>query len=258
MNILILAAGGNEAFKNAGYVYPKNLIEIDSIPLLQRVTENLTQHLSSLSSTHKPNFIFLVRKEESRHYYTTSIIRLLCASARVIEATHPTAGAACTALLAIDQINNDEPLIITNGDILLNAPLGTIVQQFLAAKLDGGALVFDSIHPRWSYVKCDEQGYVIETSEKRPISNLATVGFYFFARGKDFVTAAMSMISKDAHVGGQFYVCPCYNEMILQGAKIGISKISRQAYISLATPHDVQEYDASLKNSLAGKPYATI
>ena len=53
--------------------------------------------------------------------------------------------------------------------------------------MDGGVIVFDSVHPRWSFVRVDKAGFVIETAEKRPISRLATAGFYYFRRGADFV-----------------------------------------------------------------------
>ena len=57
------------------------------------------------------------------------------------------------------------------------------------------------------------------------------------------------MIRKDAHVNDSFYVCPSYNELILQQAKIGTYTIPRDAYFSLATPQGVQTYEDFLKSS---------
>jgi dTDP-glucose pyrophosphorylase len=107
--------------------------------------------------------------------------------------------------------------------------------------------VFDSVHPRWSYVRLDEHGYVIEAAEKRPISRYATAGVYYFRQGKAFVQAAMEMIKKDANTGGVFYICPTFNELILEQAKIGVYKISRDVYFSIATPEGVQVYEEYLK-----------
>jgi len=87
---------------------------------------------------------------------------------------------------------------------------------------------------------------VVEAAEKRPISRLATAGFYYFARGRDFVDATSEMIKKDAHVNGQFYICPCYNELILRQRRIGVRVIPRSAYRSLAAPGDVHAYEAHL------------
>ena len=35
-------AGSSDAFQEAGYPYPKNLVEIDGLPLVQRVIEALS------------------------------------------------------------------------------------------------------------------------------------------------------------------------------------------------------------------------
>ncbi len=242
MNILILMAGSDEAFREAGYAYPKNLIEVDGLPIVQKV-------LASLAVFHTPanKFICLLRKDENKRSYTSEVVRLLLPGVTVLEVPDLTAGAACTALLAIEQINNTDPLLIVNGDQVIEGDLGMIVTDFQQRGLDGGITVFEAVHPRWSYVKCDEQGLVVETAEKRPISNLATAGMYYFARGKDFVTAAMAMIKKDAQVEGVFYVCPAYNELILRQAAIGIYKIARSNYFSLSSPTGLQAYEEHLR-----------
>lgn len=244
MNVLVLMAGDSEAFREAGYPYPKNLVEIDGLPLLQRVVAGL----ESLRDHAGATFTFVVPTEENRQYHTADVLRLLIADARVIEAPGRTAGAACTALLAASEINNPAPLLIANGDQIVRADLPAVLHDFEQRRLDGGTIVFEAVHPRWSYVKCDPAtGLVVETAEKRPISRLATAGLYYFARGTDFVLAAMDMIKKDAQVGGSFYICPVYNEMILRQARIGVFPIERHDYFSLANPRSVQDYEDHLK-----------
>jgi dTDP-glucose pyrophosphorylase len=240
MNILVLMAGGSEAFAEAGYIYPKNLVELDGLPLAQRVIEAL----GPLADT--AQFIFVIRGDENRRYHTGASLKLLLPSAIVLETNEQTAGAACTALLAIEQINNDTPLLIVNGDQIVTADVRGIMNGFAKDGVDGGVVVFEAVHPRWSYVKTDENGYVVEAAEKRPISNLATAGMYYFARGVDYVKSAMAMIVKDAHVGGVFYVCPAYNEMILRRQRIAVHKIERSQYFSLADPRGAQAYEAHL------------
>ena len=242
MNVLILMAGSDDAFRQAGYVYPKNLTEIAGLPLAQRV-------IDGLSSLHSPNnrFIFLLRGDENRQSYTGAAIQLLLPDATIVEVPGITAGAACTALLAIDQINSEQPLLIVNGDQIIERNIAEIVEDFQRRRLDGGITVFEAVHPRWSYAKCDERGLVIETAEKRPISKLATAGMYYFVSGRSFVSAVISMIKKDANVDGAFYVCPVYNELILQQARIGVFKIPRSTYFSLANPQSVQAYEEYLR-----------
>ena len=190
--------------------------------------------------------ICLVQSQENRRYYIESVINLLVPQAKVIEVNGETSGAACTSLLAVNYIDTNEPLVIVNGDQIINEDLGKILTEFQDKDLDGGMIVFEAVHPRWSYVRCNSEGFVIETAEKRPISNLATAGFYYFRKGCDYVSAAKIMIQKNAQVEGNFYVCPVYNELLLKQAKIGIYKMSRKNYISLATPQNIRNYEECL------------
>jgi hypothetical protein len=109
-------------------------------------------------------------------------------------------------------------------------------------------VVFDSVHPRWSFVKTDGDDMVIEAAEKRPISRNATAGVYYFRKGRFFVEAAKAMIKRDASVNGGYFVCPSLNEMVLAQMRVGVERIRREQYISLATPQSVEDYEQSLKS----------
>lgn len=244
MNILVLMAGRDAAFAEAGYLYPKNLTEIDGLPLVQQVIHGLLPLTEEIRDS---RFTFLVKGEEIARFHTDAVLQLLLPDSQVIPVAEPTGGAACTALLAIETINTDEPLMLCNGDMVVDGHLAEMLADFQKRDLDGGILVFEAVHPRWSYVKTNAAGYVIETAEKRPISKLATAGIYYFRKGRDFAQAAMNMIKKDAHVGGAFYVCPSYNELILQQKKIGVYEIPRSSYHSLADPRSVSDYEEFIR-----------
>ena len=239
MNLLVLMAGASTAFADSNY--PKNLVEVEGVPLVERVLDNL----KSLRDA-GAKLICAVSMDEQRRFHTSDVVRLIDPKAEVIEVRAATGGAACTALLAAEFINSDEPLVITNGDQIIDAELVSVIEGFQKENLDAATIVFEAVHPRWSYVRLGESGYVVEAAEKKPISRHATAGFYYFAKGRSFVSAAFSMIEKDAHVGGQFYVCPSFNEMILKQAKIGIYQIPRDAYHSLSTPDNVALYAQGL------------
>ena len=241
INVLVLMSGPSEAFKESGFAYPKNLVELAGQPLLQRVLDSLSP-LTRIGA----RFFCVIREEENLQFHTGSVIRLLMPNANTIEVRGTTCGAACSALLAIEEIGNGTPLIIVNGDQIIASDVCASVVDFQNRKLDGGVIVFEDLHPRWSFVKCDTSGHVIEAAEKRPISKYATAGFYYFARGDEFVTGASAMLAKNAHVGGSFYVCPVYNELILAHKIIGISLIQRSDYYSLTTPAGVAAYEAVL------------
>ncbi len=241
MNVLVLLGGPSTQFEQAGHVYPKPLIEVGGAPMIERVIDCYAPLVGD-----DGQFIFVVRRQDDQRYHLGSVIRLLVPSAVVIQMPEATGGAACTALLAIDHIGNDTPLVICNGDQIVEADLASAIADFRARQLDGGVIAFRAVHPRWSYVRCDESGLVVEASEKRPISQLATAGVYYYRRGLDFVLAAGESIKKDAHVDGAFYVCPTYNELILQGARVGVHEIDRGRYHSLATPPGLVQYEDHL------------
>jgi dTDP-glucose pyrophosphorylase len=86
---------------------------------------------------------------------------------------------------------------------------------------------------------------VLETAEKKVISNNATAGIYYFKHGKDFVKAAQAMIHKGCHHNGEYYVCPAFNELILDGKKIYTYEVESKKMHGLGTPEEVKDYTNS-------------
>ncbi len=245
MKVLIPMAGPDDGFRDA-FLFGKSLAEIEQRPVIEHVVENL-------SSIPGVQFVFVIRKEDARRFHLDAVLRLLSPDCVVVAAETPTAGAACTALLAVEHITDDEPLVVANGDQIIDVDLGNVLAGFRERNLDGGIIVFDAVHPRWSYVRVDAEGHVLEAAEKRPISRYATAGFYYFRSGRMFVEAAKEMIRKDDQVNGAFYICPVYNQMILQQARVGIYAVPRTAYHSLATPRGVDTYQEVLSGKEAAE-----
>ena len=125
-------------------------------------------------------------------------------------------------------------------------PAERIVEDFQYHDYDGGVAIFDDVHPRWSYVKLDDQNYVLEAAEKRPISRNAVAGFYYFKKARYFFDAAQKMILKNASVNGNFFICPVYNEMILRQQTIGTYRIDKSQYYSFSHQSGMEAYRAYL------------
>ena len=116
---------------------------------------------------------------------------------KVVELDKLTEGAACTTLLAKEFINNSNPLIIANSDQFIEWDSSKTMYKFTTKKIDGSILTFESIHPKWSYAKCDKNNFVTEVAEKKVISKNATVGVYYWSKGKEYVKYAEQMIKKN-------------------------------------------------------------
>ena len=239
INILLPMAGKSLHFSDDEYPYPKPLFEIGQKTIIERVITNLQSVGSSIQ------FIFVVSSSDCRKFHLDSTLNIITDhKCKLLKLDNDTRGAACSALMAISHIDKSQPLVIANPDQLFDDCIADLIDQFNDA--DAGVITFESVHPRWSYVKHDDHGLVAETAEKRPISRNAIAGFYFFQRGEDFVNSAMSMIRKDSNVDGNFYIAPCLNELILMGKKIRTASVDPTKYHTFYTPQKIKEYEALL------------
>ena len=238
LNILIPMAGAGSRFQEAGYIFPKPLIEINNKPMIQIVLESLNVD---------GNFIFIVQKEHQKKYNINSVLKILKPNCKIIELDQITEGAACTTLLAKKHINNNNPLLIANSDQFIKWDSIKSMYNFTSKKIDGSILTFEAIHPKWSYAKVDSSNLVSEVAEKKVISKHATVGVYFWKKGNDYVKYAEQMIKKNIRVNNEFYVCPVFNEAISDNKRIIIDPVDEMH--GLGTPDDLNNF-LSIKNKL--------
>ena len=231
MNVLIPMAGKGSRFAKEGYTFPKPLIEVNGKPMIEVVVDNINI---------EANHIFIVQKEHYEKYNLEETLSRVYENCKIVQIDEMTDGAACTTLLAREFIDNDEPLLIANSDQFVEWDSNEFMYSMVGDNTDGGILTFPSKHPKWSYAKLDEDGYVTRVEEKKPISDKATVGIYYWTKGSDYVKYADKMIEEDKKVNGEFYVCPVYNEAIEDDKKIKIFDIPRMW--GLGTPEDLDYF----------------
>ena len=239
LNVIVPMAGAGSRFEKAGYTFPKPLVEIDNKPMIQWVIDSLDLDA---------NFIFLVQKEHQVKFNISSMLKILIPKCKIVYLDGITEGAACTTLLAKKYINNNNPLVITNSDQFLEWNSSKTMYNFYSKSIDGAILCFTSTHPKWSYALTDKNNFVRKVAEKKVISKNATVGLYYWKKGKDYVKYAEQMINKNIRVNNEFYVCPVFNEAIKDKKKIIIDKVNKMW--GLGTPEDL---DFFIKNKLAKK-----
>ncbi len=231
MNVLIPMAGAGSRFASAGYTFPKPLIEVDGKPMIQVVVENLNI---------EANYTFIVQKEHYEKYSLQYLLNLIAPNCNIVQVDGLTEGAACTTLLAKEFIDNDAPLVMANSDQFVEWNSNECLYAFNADGIDGGIVSFKATHPKWSYAKVGDDGFVSEVAEKKPISDNATVGIYFWKKGSDYVKYAEQMIGKNIRTNNEFYVCPVFNEAIQDGKKVRIKDIERMW--GIGTPEDLNYF----------------
>jgi HAD superfamily hydrolase (TIGR01509 family) len=239
MNILVPMAGAGSRFAIAGYTFPKPLIEVRGKPMIQVVVDNVNINAK---------YTYIVRTEHSQKYNLKYLLNMMTPGCNVIEIDTLTEGAACTTLLAEQFINDNNPLLIVNSDQFIEWNSGNFMYTMTSGDTDGGILTFPNSHPKWSYVKTDENGYVNELAEKKVISNKATVGIYYWSNGSEYVKYAKQMISKNIRVNNEFYIAPVYNEAIADGKKIKTFDVDKMW--GLGTPEDLNYFLENYKGEI--------
>ena len=231
LNVIIPMAGAGSRFKAAGYTFPKPIIDVMGKPMIQLVVESLNV---------KANFIYIVQKEHREKYNLDALLGLITPNCKIVEVNGLTEGAACTLLLAKEHINNGNPILISNSDQYIEWDSNEFFYKMNESDADGGIVTFKATHPKWSFAKLDKLNNITEVAEKKPISDNATAGFYYWKKGSDFVDYAEQMIEKNIRVNNEFYTCPVYNEAI-QDKKI-IKNFKIEKMWGLGTPEDLSYY----------------
>jgi HAD superfamily hydrolase (TIGR01509 family) len=239
LNVLIPMAGAGSRFEAAGYTFPKPLIEVRKKPMIQVVVENLNI---------KANYIYVVQKSHREKYNLDALLTLITPGCKIVETEGMTEGAACTALLAKEHINTDAPLFFANSDQFVEWDSNEFMYKMNETDADGGIVTFEATHPKWSFAKVDENGLVTEVAEKKPISNIATVGYYYWKHGSDFVKYAEQMIEKNDRFNNEFYVAPTFNHAIADGKQIRTFNIDGMH--GLGTPEDLNEFLENYKGAI--------
>lgn len=227
MNVLIPMAGGGTRFSKVGYTTPKPLIDVNGIPMIQQIVNNVNIDAQ---------YIFVVQKEHYDNYNLQNYLNAIKPGCHIVQTNGLTEGAACTTLLAEKYIDSG-PLVIANSDAL--AEWNSSDFLYSMQNIDGGIITFKSNNPKYSYAKT-EAGFICEVAEKKVISDNATAGIHLWSNGLDYVKYAKQMIAKNIRVNNEFYVCPVYNEAIKDNKKFKVHNISKMW--DLGTPEDLETF----------------
>jgi dTDP-glucose pyrophosphorylase len=240
INILIPLAGKNTFQTDCTNTFPKILTDVGGKLLIERAAAPFT----NIGLDKK--IVIAIPKKESEEFRLNKVLPLLDADITICHINGETQGAACSALLAVESLILDAPLIISSFEQVLDFDLLPYIEDFIRNEVDAGVLTFEAIHPKWSYVKVCDQQWVKQAAEKIPISKNAIAGFYYFKTAKQFVSAAQAMIRKGVQTNGYFYIAPTLNEIILQEGKVKALPIDKTHYYHINDEHSLEIFEESI------------
>lgn len=237
---LLFLMGGSRSLDSSN-AYPLFLTEIKGKLVIEDILTNyLKQNFSEV--------LFCVKQDDIDSFNLDSIIKSICEDAVIVPAKCKTQGASCTALLAQAYIDSDEELIVVSADDYIDCDIQKTISNFKNNNADVGLVSFDSVHPRYSFIKKDDSGAICQITEKKPVSRDALASFYYFKHGSDFVSAAQNEIRKDSRINDMFYISQALNELILEQKKFYMEKISNEQFHSFKTERQLAAYIANYKH----------
>lgn len=244
INIIVPMAGLSSLAKELEYPYPSPLVEIQGLPLIQYVIGNLCEISKDIT------FTIILREEDCKRFHLDSTVKLLTNNkVNVVRLQRDTAGALCSILMAIEHFDNDHELIIANSDqIFEKGFLASLIKTIGTSSADAACPVFDSVHPRWSYLRISEDR-VVEAVEKNPVSRNAVAGLYYFRSGQQFANLAKRVILNGRETDGKYFTSAVLNEYILDGLTVLPIQIRNECYTSLFTAQRVHDFERSIRKN---------
>lgn len=239
LHIIMPMAGEGTRFSKAGWTTPKPLIELRGVPLFRRAIDSVAIKGIEMK------YSFIVRQEHIDKQHIDELIKAIQPDACVFSVQKTTRGAVETCLVAESAIDDEDAVVVMDCDLEFRSErYNELVAKALsvsADEADGGALVsFESDNPRYSYAEVDDDGHVLRTAEKDPISSHALCGAYFFGSGKDFKRIAHQLLEDGTHGKAEFYVSLLYNYLLDEGKVIRLATM--EEYYSYGTPEELLFY----------------
>lgn len=235
MKVILPMAGNGQRFFDAGYDLPKPLIDIKGKPMFARVIENLWVNNAELTCIVRQDHVndYEIDKRILEHYPDANII--------IIPGT--TEGAACTVRLATNVLGG-EPMIVANCDQLMRWDPKEFYEKIDTNLYPGGLIpVFTPNHnePKHSYCEVDKYGNLLQLKEKEIISDIATVGVYYFGDESKWIKAHEKQMDANDRTNNEFYLAPTYNYL---EENVGIHRIDEM--IGMGTPEELNEFKNSI------------
>jgi|TARA_B110000014_G_C19965689_1_gene499851 dTDP-glucose pyrophosphorylase len=177
------------------------------------------------------------------------LIQKISPKSNIISIDYETRGTVETILEARKLIDNDEELLISDTDHYLLWNPDNFNKKIRTQNIDACVMVFPEPMSTTtaSYLKLNEDNYVIEAAEKNPISTIASVGVHYFKKGSDFVKYSNQMIESNISYKNEFYVTPVYNFMVKDNKKIITSPIKKMW--PLGSDKEIQKFIQEFPNS---------
>lgn len=226
--IMPMAGAGSRFFKN-GFVMPKPLIEINDKPFLYWSTKSITNFIDIQDIT------FIVLGKHMEEFKIDAKIKEFFPEAKIVVIPEILNGAVLTCMEGVKEINDDLPIVFNDCDhAFASSNFNKYANGGEFNEIDGGLLTFESNEPKYSFLQMDEKGNVINTVEKKVVSNHAICGAYYFKNKDLFLNCAKEYLNKCNY--SEYFMSGVYNIMAEKMMKIANFKCD--IHVPFGTPDE--------------------
>lgn len=232
IDYVICAAGQGVRLQSLSLNIPKPILKLKGVTLLER-------SLQSLDISASDRLIIITQKAHEIASKMDSFIRNKFLNIDLIwlEIDKVTSGQLETAHLASSFLRG-QGVVIFNSDTYFRS--STLMKQISDLSLDGIIPCSNEQGSEWSFCKLNEKFDVVQVTEKNRISDLASVGYYFFRKSSEMLHYSELEIETAKKNVKECYVAPVYNRMIHDGKKIAVNMVDE--FRPMGTPTQVQTY----------------
>lgn len=247
--IVIPMAGLSSRFFNAGYPIPKYQL---GLPNSQSVFEWAVTSFEEYF--HSDHFVFIIRDVFNTKFFVENCINQLgIGSFSIVVLEDETEGQADTVYQGLkkisETISEHEELFIFNID---SRRTGFRKSTAVHNKDIAGYLeVFEGEGDHWSFIKVDNNGKVILTTEKERISNLCSNGLYYFRSIKLFneLFEQEYQNRRNSLVKSELYIAPLYNYLIQNNLAVDFELVDHSKIEFCGVPTEYEALCTKMKRS---------
>lgn len=256
MNILVLAAGRGQRFKDEGYTTPKPLIGVKGLPMIVRCTDSLTYIVDDVLRNGMGRLAIAYLDEEGDQTENWEYVKktLYCNEADLIKFDELTQGNLQTASKSVYALIEkhgwdwDVPLLILDADNIYNgnALVGFLDKCNEESDEYAALCYFDPIdrHDHWCFADVD--GFRIRAlAEKNELARAAgwkpVLGTFYFSSARLFLDAANEVMQDGWLAGDEFYMSQAYEHLLKNDVPVYGCMVDHVRPVG--TPADLRRYE---------------
>jgi hypothetical protein len=229
MKIIVPCAGRSSRFPN---MPPKWMLpDTEGLPMVHRAVAGLGARTEDLIFT-------LLREHDEKFRAAEGLSAAFGQKVTCVILDEPTRSQSETVAETLRRSGIDEPFLVKDSDNFFKVEHVAQGHNYVCV---ASLSAFSHINPQnKSYVQVDQEDVIVNFREKQVISDLFSVGGYYFTKPAEFLAAYDELQGASRLAAGELYLSEIIAFLSMQGAIFRVKRISQ--YQDWGTVHEWREF----------------